>query len=143
MFDTAGNGQRDDSGWHPWDLFEAVEKNLFQSTLFMDFKTDIREEEDAYFLEAELPGFQKDEIIVTAQKEHLVIQAEHREAEESTAQSGSYIRRERCSSVLKRSFDLPDMDTRHIEAAYQDGLLKLVIPKKEADAFGTTVLEIR
>lgn len=94
------------------------------------FRTDIREEEDRYILEADLPGCSRDDVEVTVENDRLTICA--RRSEESGAEDDrGYLRRERISGSFSRSFDLSAVDADRISAAYSDGVLTLTLPKKE------------
>ncbi|MBP3242689.1 MAG: Hsp20/alpha crystallin family protein [Ruminococcus sp.] len=92
-------------------------------------RTDIIEAEDKYILEAELPGFEKDEINLDINGDLLVITAEHK-AEEN-AEEIKYIRRERNKGSYKRSFDISDVDAENIDAEYKNGILAITLPKKK------------
>ena len=92
-------------------------------------RTDIIEAEDKYILEAELPGFEKDEIKLDINGDLLVITAEHKT--EENAEEIKYIRRERNKGSYKRSFDISDVDAENIDAEYKNGILAITLPKKK------------
>ncbi|MBQ1464306.1 MAG: Hsp20/alpha crystallin family protein [Ruminococcus sp.] len=92
-------------------------------------RTDIIEAEDKYILEAELPGFEKDEIKLDINGDLLVITAEHKT--EANAEEVKYIRRERTKGAYKRSFDISDVDAEGIDAEYKNGILAITLPKKK------------
>ncbi len=94
------------------------------------FKTDIREEDDKYILECEIPGFSKDEIKVEAVGGSLSLSAEKNSEREN--KSGKYLRRERTECSYNRVFDIPNVDADSIDANYSDGILTLTLPKKQA-----------
>ena len=94
------------------------------------FKTDIRDEGGAYVLEAELPGFQKEDINIQLSDNYLTITAEHRTESEEKDKKGNYIRRERTWGSYSRSFDVSDINTAQIKAGYQNGVLTLNLPKR-------------
>ena len=92
-------------------------------------RTDIIEAEDKYILEAELPGFEKDEIKLDINGDLLVITAEHKT--EANAEEVKYIRRERTKGAYKRSFDISDVDAEGIDAEYKNGILAITLSKKK------------
>ena len=118
---------------------------------FGSFKTDVRDEGDKYVLEAELPGFEKDEIKLDVLGDMLTLSAEHstdtgegeQGKENKEGKAPKYIRRERSYCSLKRSFDLSGVDTDKISAEYKNGILIMDLPKKHPDVPQTRRLEIR
>ena len=97
-------------------------------------KTDIKETDSAYELEMDLPGFTKDEIQVSLEDGYLTVSAEKgldKDAKEE--KTGRYIRRERYAGACQRTFYVgEDLTQEEIKGAFQHGILKLTIPKKEA-----------
>ncbi len=93
------------------------------------FRTDIRDTGDGYVLEAELPGFNKEDIGLDLKDGILTITAAHSETSEKKEADGSYIRRERRFGSFRRSFDVTGIDEDAITAAYQNGVLALTLPK--------------
>ena len=96
-------------------------------------KTDVRETEDAYQLEMDLPGYKKDEIKVDLEKGYLTIHAVKEEKkEEKDEKTGKYIRQERFTGACQRSFYVGENLTEaDIKGEFKDGILTLTIPKKE------------
>ena len=96
-------------------------------------KTDVRETEDAYQLEMDLPGYKKDEIKVALEKGYLTIHAVKEEKkEEKDEKTGKYIRQERFTGACQRSFYVGENLTEaDIKGEFKDGILTLTIPKKE------------
>ena len=94
------------------------------------FNTDIVEEEDHYLLEAELPGFEKKDISIDVEGDQLVIRAAREENTEE--EKKNYIHKERHFGTYTRRFDISGIDVDKIEAKYEDGILKLTLPKQEA-----------
>lgn len=93
------------------------------------FRTDIRDAGDSYVLEAELPGFNKEDINLDLKDGILTITAAHSESTEDKGENGSYIRRERRYGSFQRSFDVTGIDEAGIAAAYLNGVLTLTLPK--------------
>ncbi len=112
------------------NIFDAFDKFFSQSKVEVPaFRTDIRNNEDAYLLEAELPGFAKEDISLDIKDGILTIRAESQMAKEEKDEMGNYIRRERRFGSVSRSFDVSGIDEENISAQYQDGILKLRLPK--------------
>lgn len=96
-------------------------------------KTDIQEREDGYELSVDLPGFAKDEISVKLENGYLTIAAAKEQNKDENDQNGKFIRRERYSGSMSRSFYVGEAVTQEeIKARYENGILKLTMPKKEA-----------
>ena len=94
-------------------------------------KTDIREKDDSYELDVDLPGFKKDEIKIQLKDGYLTLSAAKGLDKDEKDKKGNYIRRERYAGAMQRSFYVGDDVTQEeIRAKYEDGILKLSIPKK-------------
>lgn len=95
-------------------------------------KTDVRDTGDSYVMEAELPGFQKDEIQVEVQDDVLTIRAIHKEkSEDEQEKDGTYLQRERSYCAYQQQMQVGDVDTDKMEASYENGILTLKMPKKQ------------
>ena len=128
--------------YDPFKAMEEFEKNFFGRQL-PAFKTDIRETEHAYILDAELPGFSKEDIHAEVRNGYLTIHAEHKSESEDKDEKNNYIRRERSYGSFTRSFDLDGIKSDEISASYKDGILSLTLPKAEAKAEEGRLLEIQ
>ena len=95
-------------------------------------KTDVIEKDNCYELEAELPGFNKEDITIDLKNDLLTISATHSENNDEKDKEGKYIRRERRSSSYQRSFRVEGLKPEDIIAQYRNGVLTVNIPKKEA-----------
>ena len=97
-------------------------------------KTDVRETEDSYELDIDLPGFKKDEIKVSLEDGYLTIEAaKGLDEDEQEKKSGKYIRKERYAGSCQRSFYVGDNLTQEdIKGEFKHGILTLNVPKKEA-----------
>jgi HSP20 family protein len=93
------------------------------------FRIDVQETDKEYIVEAELPGFQKDQIEVTLNDERLTITANKEENLEEN--SKNYIHKERRYSSMTRSVFLRDSLSKGIKGKLEDGLLVIQVPKKE------------
>ena len=97
-------------------------------------KTDIKEMDNGYELEMDLPGFTKDEVKASLENGYLTISAAKGvDQDEKEKKSGRYIRRERYAGACQRTFYVgEDIGQEDIKAEFKHGILKLFIPKKEA-----------
>ena len=96
-------------------------------------KTDVKEHETGYEVDIDLPGFKKDELDLT--DGYLTISASKGLDKDEEDKKGKYIRKERYAGSMSRSFYVGDGITEDdIKAKYENGILKLSIPKKEAKA---------
>lgn len=94
-------------------------------------KTDIRESENSYELDVDLPGFKKDEIKVQLKDGYLTLSAAKGLDKDEQDKKGNYIRRERYAGTMSRSFYVgEDVTQEDIHAKYEDGILRLSVPKK-------------
>ena len=101
-------------------------------------KTDIREHEEGYELDIDLPGFKKDEINVQLDNGYLTISAAKGLDKDEQDKKGKYIRKERYAGAMQRSFYVGDAVTQEdVKAKFEDGILRLSIPKKDAKAVET------
>ena len=120
----------DRADWN--QFFNVFERSMFPVEYKQEatFRTDIRELEDRYLLEAELPGFRKDNINVELNEGVLTISAAYDQENEERDEKNSYLRRERRRKSYRRSFRVSGIEEDEISAAYEDGVLKLLLPKQ-------------
>ena len=111
-----------------------VEKKLYGKRAGRVMKTDIKEMDNGYELEIDLPGFSKDEIKASLENGYLTISAEKGlDKEEKEKESGHYIRKERYAGACSRSFYVGDaVKQEDIKGEFKHGILKMFVPKKEA-----------
>ena len=124
LFDEFFN---DNFGMFPvWDgsnaLYGKHAKNLM--------KTDVRETEDTYEVDIDLPGFKKDEINVDLKDGYLTVSAAKGLDKDENDKKGRYIRQERYAGACSRSFYVGDVEPEDVSAKYEDGILKLSMPKQ-------------
>lgn len=112
-------------------IFDDFERSFFpaQRGQMPAFRTDIKDEGDHYLLEAELPGFAKEDIDLDLKDGVLTISAKHDERVENKDETGRYVCRERRTGSFTRSFDVSGIREDAIGAAYDNGVLKLTLPK--------------
>ena len=114
------------------DDFWGRKNPLYGKNAKRMMKTDIRETEGSYELDVDLPGSKKDEIKASLENGYLTISAAKGLDKDEKDKDGKYIRQERYAGAMSRSFYVGDEVTQEdIKAKYEDGILKLSIPKKE------------
>lgn len=113
-----------------FDLFDNFQKQFFRDSnaTLPAFRADIRDLDDKFVLDAELPGFNKEDISLDLKEGILTVKAEHKEDQEQ--KQGEYIRRERRTGSFARSFDVSGIDESGISAAYKNGILEVTLPKQ-------------
>jgi len=100
----------------------------------MPFKVDVAESEGAYTLTADIPGAKKEDISVSVDRGTVMISAKVERTSEQK-EGERVIRRERYSGSMQRAFTLDtNIDESKVDASYEDGVLKVVLPKREASA---------
>ena len=99
-------------------------------------KTDVRETDDSYEVDIDLPGFKKDEVNVKLEDGYITISAaKGLDKDEKDKKNGKYIRRERYAGSMSRSFYVGDgISQKDIHAKYESGILRLTLPKKAPEA---------
>ena len=112
------------SNFNPFHDFDELERAFFSDNALGEFKTDIQEDGDSFVLEADLPGFKKEDIHVDKDKK------------------GNYLRCERSYGSYARSFDISGIDAAGIKAAYSDGVLRVTLPKQKEVPASSRRLEI-
>jgi HSP20 family protein len=97
------------------------------------YGVDVREDADHVYVEAELPGFRKEDVDITMEKSTLTIAAErHEKAENGNVQKGEWLLRERRYNRVQRSFTLPHtVNEQTVKAALHDGVLTITLDKRE------------
>ena len=96
-------------------------------------RTDIKENEKGYELDIDLPAYKKEDVQAQLQNGYLTITAATNTSDEKQDDDGRYIRRERYYGACSRSFYVgEDIKQEDIKAKFEDGILKVAVPKKEA-----------
>ena len=126
------------SVYNPFREMDNFERNFFADPFdffndgaLADFKTDTTDEGDHYKLQADMPGFAKDDINIEINDNTLTLSAERHSEHEDKDNHGKYIRCERSYGSFRRSFDISNVKADEIKAKYRDGVLTLTMPKKE------------
>jgi HSP20 family protein len=123
--------------FNPFDLLEdfgrgfAVKPLGFPAEVDVKIKVDVKEDDKAFTVRADIPGVKKEDIQVSVEGDHVSLRAEvKQEKEEKKGEKTIYS--ERSYGMASRSFTLPsDVDAQGARAEYKDGVLNLVLPKKE------------
>ena len=113
-------------------MFPAFFDNGDLENSFAGFKTDVMEKDGNYVLEAELPGFKKEDINVDLKDNILTISASHNEEKNEEDKNTKYIRKERHTTSYSRSFRVANVTHEDIKAAYNNGVLEVTFPKRDA-----------
>ena len=126
--------------WDEWFGFpelrgmDRAERKLYGRHADRLMKTDVREHEDQYEVDIDLPGFAKEEIKLELNNGYLTINAE-KNLDQNKEKHGKLIRQERYSGSMQRSFYVGEEITEEdVKASFQHGVLHLLIPKKEKKA---------
>ncbi|MBQ5312055.1 MAG: Hsp20/alpha crystallin family protein [Oscillospiraceae bacterium] len=122
----------------------GIDKKLYGKNAARMMKTDVREHDDCFEAQIDLPGFKKEQIQLELDSGYLSVKAEKGLDKDESDKKGTVIRRERYSGSMQRSFFVGDAITEQdIEAKFEDGVLTLKIPKKTAPEKTVKRIEIR
>ena len=126
------------------DVFDDFDRNLFRGFGNVDhalygkhaqnvMKTDVKETDEGYEVDVDLPGFKKDEIRLELNDGYLTISAEKSLEKDGEDKKGKMLRHERYAGVKQRSFYVGEnIKVEDVKASYESGVLHVMIPKKEA-----------
>ena len=131
------------SVYDPFRALDEMERAFFgsQQPSVLSFRTDVTDTGESFKLEAELPGFKKEDIKIDIENDCLTISAERHEHKDENRPN--YVKRERMYGSYSRSFDVSGIDVDRISAAYTDGILTLELPKKVETPPASRRLEIQ
>lgn len=122
------------------DSFDHMFRDAFRSPFergnsLACMSTDIQDLGDRYQMEVELPGYDKKDLKADLKDGYLTISAERNESREEKDDKGRFVRRERYMGSCQRSFYVgKNVTQEEIHASFENGVLELVFPKKEAPA---------
>ena len=125
------------------NLFDSLFDTAFDRKFFGNgntsranvMKTDVKESDDAYTVDIELPGFKKEDVSVRFENGTLTVTATKADNNDQKDEKGAYVRRERYSGSCSRSFYVGEgVEEKDIHAKFEDGTLRLAIPKKDPKA---------
>ena len=127
-------GKRD--GLSPWSDIDRAFEQFFNDSFLSPFfhqggsmKVDIKETDKEYIVEAEIPGVDKKDIQLELHDDLLTIQVQRNE--QLDVEKDNYIRKERRSSSMRRSFYVENVKQEDVTAKYENGILSIVLPKRE------------
>lgn len=127
--------------------FESVFENFFNDRFFpalyknsAQMKVDVKENENEYVLEAELPGIKKEDLNLQIDDDRLTISVQKNE--QTDEEKDNYIRRERSYSAMTRSFGIANVDADNVNAKYENGVLSVKLPKKPQKAIKGKQIDI-
>ncbi|MBR6380826.1 MAG: Hsp20/alpha crystallin family protein [Lachnospiraceae bacterium] len=127
-----GESLLDDLMDFPRMEFPDVDRRLYGKHASQLMKTDVHELETGFEVDIDLPGFKKDEIGLALENGYLTVSAAKGLDEDEKDKQGKLIRQERYAGSMQRSFYVGEHLTEEdIKAKFEDGVLKLQIPKKE------------
>lgn len=116
----------------PFRGLENVDRKLYGKHAGREMLTDVKEHDDHFEVLIDLPGFKKEDLNIELNDGYLTITASKGLNEEEKNSKGKIVRQERYSGVMQRSFYVGKQLTHEeIKAKYEDGVLNLIIPKKE------------
>ena len=134
MFDMIPFRRNNNSLAKRGDYFDQLFDNFFNDDFLMPssfmsnaFRVDLKENENEYIIEADLPGIKKDAIDIAYENNYLTISAKRDDTVEDKKEN--YVRRERHYGEFNRSFYIDNIDDNKINAAFKDGVLSISIPK--------------
>ena len=110
-----------------------LNRRLYGKRAGREMLTDVREHDDHYDLEIDLPGFKKEDITVELENGYLTVSAAKGLDKDEKSKKGRIIRQERYAGAMERSFYVGEAITEEdVKAKFEDGVLRLCIPKKES-----------
>lgn len=118
----------------PVDLYNMLDdffNTPANATVAGGFKMDVSENDNAYTVEADLPGVSKDDIDIEHSGDTLTIGVDYKDEDDEKNDNGDYVYRERKHVSMKRSVVLKDGDEDAIQAKYENGVLTVTVPKKQ------------
>ena len=130
------------SNFNPFHDFDELERVFFSDNALGEFKTDIQEDGDNFVLEADLPGFKKEDIQLQLDGDTLTIQAQRHSEHEEQEKKGKYVCCERSYGAYSRSFDVSGIRAEGITASYDSGVLTLKLPKKTVEVSSSRQISI-
>ena len=117
---------------NPVSLFDETFDDFFKPMFFnLDssvMKTDVKENDEGYTLEIEMPGYNKEDIAINLEDGYVSVSARKAEKEEDKA--NKYIRKERSVSC-SRTYYVGDVDEKDVKAKFENGVLALAFPKEK------------
>ncbi|EDU37077.1 heat-shock protein [Clostridium sporogenes] len=130
------------------DFFSPFLDTFFNDELFSlmtnlqgNFKVDLKETDENYLIEADLPGVKKEDIAVEFVNNYLTITAKKDSSIENKKEN--FVRQERYYGEFNRSFYIDNVDENNIEASFEDGVLKINLPKLDKENLNRKRIDIQ
>lgn len=125
-------------------MLDDMERSFFNNAVSgaSQFRCDIKDKGDHYLIDAELPGFTKDDLSINVEDNVLTVSATNKAENDEKDKEGNYIRRERRYGSYSRSFDVAGVDVDKIKADYKNGILQLTLPKTKEEKPETRKIDI-
>ena len=130
------------------DFFNQIFDNFFKEDFFAPltnvssgFRVDLKEVDDSYLIEADLPGIKKEDISLQYANNYLTIVAKRHDSQETN--QDNYLRRERRYGEFQRSFYIGNVEENKIDAEFKDGVLTITLPKKDKTVQTANSIPIR
>ncbi len=135
---------------NPFQELDELERRFFSDPFhefvgrgdLAEFKTDIQDKDDHFLMEMDMPGFAKEDIHLDLNGDTLTVSAERHSEHEDSDKKKNYVHVERSYGSYSRSFDISGVAADQIKAKYEDGVLKLTLPKKQPELPQSRKLEI-
>lgn len=126
------------------DVFDDFMFPTMKESEFGKMKCDIYEKDNTYYLEMDIPGFDKKDVnIEIDDNDYLTITAEKSTDNNEEDENKNYIRKERSYGKYQRSFYVGGIDKEGIDANFKDGILKITMPKKAEEKSSKQTIEIK
>ena len=123
--------------------FPEVDKELYGKHAGNVMKTDVRETDSGYEVDIDLPGFKKEDISVSFENGYLTVSTNKTLDRDDKDKDGKYIRQERYAGSMSRSFFIgKNIPKEDIKAKYEDGVLRLSVPKKDIKVIENNTISI-
>lgn len=147
-----------DENWDPFEEMDRMERNMDkifregfrrvknyqQAGKFFEPDTDFLDKGDKYLLRMDIPGMAKDQIQINATDGSITVSGERHTEKQETKDDKGYYRIERSSGSFRRTLPLPaDSAAEKISAKYENGVLEIAVPKKEANSDPATKIQIQ
>lgn len=133
MFNLMPYEQNDNFLTNAFNDLENFSRSFWETPTTKIFKTDIKDMGNSYLLETDMPGVNKQDIEITVNDNYLTIKCNKNEEFKDKDSKNKYLKRERFWGSYCRSFDIKAVNADEITAKYQNGVLKLNLPKKEPE----------
>ena len=104
--------------------------NVYEKRVANAYRTDLKETDDKYILEIEMPGFNKEDINIKVKNNIMTIKAEHDENKENN-ENERYIYSERIHKSYSKSYDVSEINSGEIKSSYTNGVLVIELPKNK------------